>query len=340
MKRFAAIALALLLIVALVGCGSNKRQPIQLTLSTEDSEAILKAAGVRLPDRSEAAGADSTVKWLGWGDPFQNYDDDEIVNTGFWTFQEKYGGKLDYIETDYFECSNKLSELIVGGTPPDIMTGGYSFPMGAINGTIQSVDPWIDYDDPLWAPMKDLAEKFSLGGKHYYVCLETTPSNVCVYNRRVISEYGYDDPADLYWNDEWTWDVFYDMCVDFSDPDEDRFALDGYAFAGMFVEATGKQILDRDADGNFISSIGDPEIERGQDYLYNLLKNDCTYGRGTWALRGDFGEGMKTGKCLFYIIGEVFFTNTVEIIDSLWGSMEDGEVMFAPLPRDEAGDGI
>ena len=340
MKGFAAIALALLLIVALVGCGSNKRQPIQLTLSTEDSEAILKAAGVRLPDKSEAAGADSTVKWLGWGDPFQNYDDDEIVNTGFWTFQEKYGGKLDYIETDYFECSNKLSELIVGGTPPDIMTGGYSFPMGAINGTIQSVDPWIDYDDPLWAPMKDLAEKFSLGGKHYYVCLETTPSNVCVYNRRVISEYGYDDPADLYWNDEWTWDVFYDMCVDFSDPDEDRFALDGYAFAGMFVEATGKQILDRDADGNFISSIGDPEIERGQDYLYNLLKNDCTYGRGTWALRGDFGEGMKTGKCLFYIIGEVFFTNTVEIIDSLWGSMEDGEVMFAPLPRDEAGDGI
>ena len=95
MKGFAAIALALLLIVALVGCGSNKRQPIQLTLSTEDSEAILKAAGVRLPDKSEAAGADSTVKWLGWGDPFQNYDDDEIVNTGFWTFQEKYGGKLD-----------------------------------------------------------------------------------------------------------------------------------------------------------------------------------------------------------------------------------------------------
>ena len=39
------------------------------------------------------------------------------------------------------------------------MTGGWAFPMGAIKGTIQSVDQWIDFDDPLWAQMKPLADK-------------------------------------------------------------------------------------------------------------------------------------------------------------------------------------
>ena len=55
MKRFLAIALALVLVVAFAGCGkSKKRVPIELTLSTEDSEAILKAAGIRLPDEATA----------------------------------------------------------------------------------------------------------------------------------------------------------------------------------------------------------------------------------------------------------------------------------------------
>ena len=49
MKRIVAIVLALVLIFALVGCGKQKREIVKLTLSTEDSEAILAAAGIRLP---------------------------------------------------------------------------------------------------------------------------------------------------------------------------------------------------------------------------------------------------------------------------------------------------
>ena len=56
MKRFIAILLAALMIVMLVGCGEKKRQPIQLTLSSEDSEAILAAAGIVLPDAEAAEG--------------------------------------------------------------------------------------------------------------------------------------------------------------------------------------------------------------------------------------------------------------------------------------------
>ena len=124
MKKFLAILLALIMVAALVGCGKKKRQPITLTLSTEDSEAILNAAGIRLPPVEEAPGANSTVQWFAWYDPFQNYDEAQIVNTGFFTFREKYGGSIEWVETDYFERNNDLARLISGGTPPDFSPCG------------------------------------------------------------------------------------------------------------------------------------------------------------------------------------------------------------------------
>ena len=81
--------------MAATGCGKEKRKPIQLTLSTEDSEAIMRAAGIRLPDAEVAPGAHSVVKWFSWIDMFQNYSEDEIIQTGYYTFQQKYGGSIE-----------------------------------------------------------------------------------------------------------------------------------------------------------------------------------------------------------------------------------------------------
>ena len=348
MKRIVAIVLALVLIFALVGCGKQKREIVKLTLSTEDSEAILAAAGIRLPPAETAAGANTTVKWLAWYDEFHNYSEDEIVNTGFYTFTEKYGGEVEWIECDYFERMNDLANLILSGNPPDFTPFGTNatacYPMCCIKGQYQPIDPYIDYDDPLWADMKETADYFVLGGNHYGIVFDLGVANVVPYNRRVIDEWGFDDPAELYANDEWTWDVFYNMCVEFSDGDENRYALDGYAYAGALVESTGQQMLQIDENGIFYSNIDSPEIERAENLIYDLAKNDCKYheGNSMWALRNNatFGSGVKEGDCLFYVIGISFFTDTVEEVSALWGDIEAGELMFAPLPRDPQGDGI
>lgn len=348
MKRFLAIALAALMVFALVGCGKKKRQPIQLTLSTEDSEAILRAAGIRLPSIEEAKGANSTVKWFCWGDPFQNYTEDEMVNTGYWTFQQMYNGKIEYVETTYQERNSDLARLLTSEDAPDITSGGTNstaiFPQNCLKDMYQPVDDYINYDDPLWAPMKKYADFFTLKGKHYQIILNTKPSNVCVYNTRVINEYGFDDPAELYYNDDWTWDKFYDMCFEFSDGDANRYALDGYAYQGALMESTGQQILQFNDDYTYYSNLDSPEIERAENLVYDLVKNDCCYHEGTnrWALRnnGTFGSGLKEGTCLFYVIGESFFTGPVDEISQIWGDIANGEVMFAPMPRDPQGDGV
>ena len=122
-KRTAVLITALILVVALVGCGKAKRQVVQLTLNTEDAAAILAAAGIRLPDPESAPGANSTVKWFSWYDPFQNYSEDEMINTGYYTFQERYGGKVEWIEVEWDQRYDGVANLIMSADPPDLYPG-------------------------------------------------------------------------------------------------------------------------------------------------------------------------------------------------------------------------
>ncbi len=347
MKRLLAILCVVLLIFALVGCGgSKKREVVKITLSTEDSEAILAAAGIRLPDVAEAAGANTVTTWYAWYDGFNNYSEDEIVNTGYFTFTEKYGASIEWIECDYFERNDMLANLVLSGNSPDFAPAGSgataTFPLDCIKGMYVPVNDYVDYEnDPLWSSVS-LKDYYRLGDNYFAIVTDINPYNVVCYNKRVSDEWGFDDPAELYYNDEWTWDVFYNMCMDFSDGDENRYALDGYAYAGAFMEAAGVLPLGKDDNGMFFHNLDDPRIEKAQALIYDLVKNDCVYHEGDnrWALRnGTFGSGLKEGLCLFYIIGTSFFTDTVEEISAVWGDMTQGEVMFAPLPRDAAGDG-
>ena len=112
MKRLISLGLALLMVAAITGCGGRKRQPVELTLSTEDSEAIMRAAGVQLPEADVAPGAGTTVQWFGWSDPYQAYSETEIVNTGFWTFKNKYSGEFKFVETTFEKNQDDLANLI------------------------------------------------------------------------------------------------------------------------------------------------------------------------------------------------------------------------------------
>ena len=347
MKRVLALVLALVLIFALVGCGKKTRQIVRVTLSTEDAEAILAAAGIKLPPVETAAGANSSVKYLSWYDGFHNYDESEVVNTGYFTFTEKYGGEVEWIETSWSTRFDDLANLVLSGDAPDFYPAGTSstatYPMKCIKGMFQQVDDYINYDDPLWNGVKEIADNFSFSGKHFTIVTNTTFRDVVPYNRRVIEEWGFDDPAELYANDEWTWSKFYEMCMDFSDPDEDRFALDGQSYTNCLVQATGQNFVHRDETGRYFSNFDSPEIERAEAMLYDLTKNDCTHHEGNnyWAIRdnGTYGAGVKDGKCLFYICETSYFTGTVEEISATFGDVTEGELMFAPLPRDDNGDG-
>ena len=275
LKRILVLVLTAVILFSVTACGKSGRQIIEITLSTEDSEAILAAAGIKLPDAETCAASGTTVKWFSWDDDFHNYSEDEIVNTGYYTFKEKYGCEVEWIETTYNARYDNLANLILAGDAPDGYPGASdTFPERAIKGIFQSVDEYIDYNDPLWQGIKEYADKyFSLGGKHYTMISTTRFSRVCAYNRRTMDEWGFDDPAELYANDEWTWNRFMDMCIEFSDFDEDRFALDGWAWDSAIMASCGTNIVAYNPDtGLFESRIDDPRPQQAAEVVYNLCK--------------------------------------------------------------------
>ncbi len=340
-KKIFALALVVLMVFALVGCtGDNKREIIKLTLSTEDSEAILAAAGITLPDAETTLASGTTVQYHHWVDAFHNYNEDEIVNTGYWTFANKYGGEVEWVETTYGSRFDDLANLILAGTSPDFTTASVTtFPEKCLKGVFVPITEYIDYDDPLWAGNKEFVDRyFSMNGERWIICTDVKATDVCAYNRRVIEEWGFDDPAELFANDEWTWDVFYEMCLDFSDPDEDRYALDGWAWQSALVNSTGVTLIAIDEAGKFVSNIDDPALEAVQTIIYDLNKNDTrcpTVMRGTET----DGAGIKEGLCLFWLREKWAFTGPVDDMSNIWGDIAAGELMFVPIPRNPSGDG-
>lgn len=351
MKRILALFMVLLLTIALIGCGDKGRKPIELTLSTEDAEAILNAAGIYLPDAETAVGANSTIQWYSWFDDFHNYSEGEVVNTGFFTFRERYGCDIEWTECTWSERFTRLAQLILGGTAPDFYNGETeNFPYYCIHNTFQPVNKYIDLDDPLWKDVADyMRTYFSLGDDIYLICTDLYFGSVMAYNRRTFEEWGFDDPAQLYYNNEWTWDEFYEMAEGFSDDDNDQYALDGWFYARAFQRSSGAPLVELDLEtGLFKSNMDDPRLERANDFIYNLNKNGCIYpwyshgyqvrGQGS-STACDFGDGLKEGKLLFSVGGPYFFTGTVEEISAEYADVTENKLMFVPLPRDPSGDG-
>lgn len=339
-KRLIALFLVLILIFALVGCGKEKRKIIQLTLSTEDSEAILAAAGIMLPDVEEVAAAGSTIDYYSWEDPFHNYAEDEIINTGYWTFKNKYGCEINWIECTYSMRFDGLANLILAGTSPDFYRAyPEMFPEKPIKGMFQPTDDYIDYNDPLWKGMSDYVYAyFSLNGRPYIIGTDTTPGPVCAYNRRVMDEWGFDDPAELYYNDEWTWDKFLSMCLEFNDPDEEKYALSGFSISYALMHSSGASVVQYDTETKrYYNNSDDVRLERAASLLYDISKNQLiTPGANKGGIEGG---GIKEGDTLFVIRHSYAFTGPVADIGNVWGDMAAGEVMFCPLPRDSEGDG-
>ncbi len=348
MKKLLALALAAVLVITLFGCGKKQREPIELTLSTEDSAAILNAAGIRLPSVEEVSAAGSTITYFSWFDSIRNYTEDEIVNTGYWTFKNMYGCEVEYIEASYNDRYEQLARYIMADDSPDFFPAGISseatFPMYCIKGTFLPVDDYIDYSDKLWEGMEEAADYFALGKHHFALVTDVTFRDICPYNKRVVDSWGFEDPAELYYNDEWTWDVFYDMCMEFSSEDDNRFALEGYTFNGALnQEATGAKFIYKDENGKYYSNIDDPIFEAVNDLLYNLVKNGCTYHEGNdyWAGRNDHqvGAGVKDGQTLFYMCLFGNIQGPVAEMSEVWGDIAAGELMYVPLPRWQEGDG-
>ncbi len=341
-KKILAGALAISMAASLTACGDSTTTTTSgdstaaaetdvLETTTEATEWTGDTIEVETSDyqKLDVDIEGQVLTWLGIYDLNPTNDSPER-STELALFEDTYGATIEYIPTTSSEMFNSLATNILGGTSPDIFIYQWrSFPYDISKGQYQSIDSLVDWTDPKWADVKDIADTFIYNGEHYIAPLtySFTDIQVLMYNKTVVEDEGLDDPYELYLAGEWDWDVFVDMMktyVEQGDGSVERYGIGGW-WANAFVYTAGETMVTYDGT-SFANNLRSTKIEKAQTILEDLSKNSLVK-RG-W-ISGD--SAFVTNDILFYAMGTWAY-------DAAAQSMPDDVIQIVPFPREPEND--
>ena len=340
-KQLLAGSVALIMALGMASCtNSDDNDNTNGSGFTDEQKEIVEKMKDKLPDDAKDSQKGKSITWLAHYDI--NPADGKISSPGLELFHTVYGGTIKYQATTWENRYNDLATGVMSGNGPDFFPADDmdTFPRGAIKQQFDPIDDYIDYSSDLWASSKEQADAFQFNGKHYICVINTLPTYACVYNKNTIEDNGFDDPAELFEKGEWDWDIFEKMCKDFTNEDEEKYGLDGYWYNKAISESSGVPMITLE-DGLLVQKMSDPKIEKVQNMMYELQKYNVVFPRykNDWNTRGSGanGEGLGSGLTLFIPIGLYAIEDSPENTKN-FGSIEDGEVMFVPMPKDPDSD--
>ena len=334
-KRVLTFALAVCSLSAFASCGSSSDSSSKVVDKKlkEDQQQIVQRLSDDMTDVRDLKS--NEIKWFSHWDINPTEAEDKEIGADLALFKTKYNGKINWVQTTWETKFDDLAALVMSNDSPDFIGADDMdvFPKGAIKSMIEPIDDYIDLSKPLWTDIKGATDKFMLGDKHYVSVIRTDPAYVFVYNKRTMEDNAYDDPAELFKEGKWNWDTFTEMCLDFTDAESDKYALDGWYYEKALQQSSGVPLIGI-TDGKLVNNISDPMIAKAQNMMYELQKNNVVYPKheNNWKLRGDAeGSGMATGLTLFYPIGLWALENAPSTTVN-YGDVSKGEVMFVPVP--------
>ena len=191
-KRVIAGAMALLSAVSVASCGSSSGG--DSSSSYVDKVKVASTDDIAtIPDGSE-----KELEWLSYFDINPTKKEPE-KRTDLTLFEEK-GGKIKYSQTSSMNKYDKLAARLMSNNPPDMFwyEQSMTFPANCIKEMFQPVDDIVDFDSAMWSDVKDVAEQFTLNGKHFVAPINFLPGSVITYDKSMIDAAGLDDPYELY----------------------------------------------------------------------------------------------------------------------------------------------
>ena len=318
-KRAAAGILAVISAFAAASCGSKS--------SSSSSSSFVETVDVKesaditpIPE-----GADGTLEWCSYFDLNPTRANPE--KTTALSLFEQNGGSIEYYRTSSLDKYDKLAARLLSNDPPDMFwyEMKMTFPANCIKEMFQPVDDIVDFDSAMWSDVKDVAENFSLNGKHFVAPINFLPSSVIAYDCDVIEANGLEDPYQLYLDGKWDWNAWYDMMDEYvhnAEDEEERYGINGW-FAPFIFHSTGKTLIKLDNEKNeFVSNIDDPDFARATDLLYDIQKNGFYYP--DWI--GQTGDAFQK-NILFYAMGPWATTGN-------HGPGEGQNWAMVPIPKD------
>ncbi|MDR0986327.1 MAG: hypothetical protein LBL98_01355 [Ruminococcus sp.] len=303
---------------------------IVTTTFADEEAAAIAAAAEQLPDVEMTT---NEIKWLAHYDINPNTAG-QPKSAALQLFEEKYGGTVKWYETTWNTRFDDLSTYVLGGEGVDFFPGDdeANYPKGVVNGMFQSIDQYIDINDPMWDSVRPGMEAVNFGGKHYEFVTGVASRFVLAYSANTIEENGLEDPYEQWQNGEWNWDTFKASLLDFVDAENDMHGLDGWWFERGLFGTVGVPVVGV-TDGQLVCNLNSPEIEKVSNFGYDLWQNGLILDKSlfSWSIHPEY---MGEGKELFFIVGAYEFNQSPDV----WPqkiSPEDLRIVPVPGPADQ-----
>ena len=344
--------LTLSMVLSLTACNEQGQEEIITT--NADFVPLQEYIETTMVDRYKAAIAgtinenmtvDKKIKYLGWWDIDETQASTELFKAVYGIPEagdESYGNQANkivkYTSVAYADRYTQLSKAVQSGVSPDMFQfEKANYPFTVWQNLFEPVDQYIDFSTSLWEPTRDAMKMVEWGGKTYCPVTSVNLDYLLWYRRSVVKEAGLEDPYELFKAGKWDWNTFLDMCSKFSDPDNDKYCIDGYNVAASFVSTTGTPIIGIE-DGKLKNNLYDPNLERCVNtVIETLAKQNYRFPRHEqegWSLNF---QG--------WVIGDELFWNDLgnAVKDSFQTSIktyewEDGDVFCVPYPKDPEAD--
>ncbi len=352
-KRIIAGALSLATVLGVTSCNSGGGRTEQsagttsaaVQMTTEDPNKEFDIvvdyddmADIDAVDKSNEAGTGElwvagqtagTVHVLSWFDFYNIAPEKDIAEL----FAERFGGTLETQVVGSTAVTEEFGKLVASGQSPDLMRAGDEyFPSFFIQNRFQKLDGYLDMESPVWSDMKEVIEKYGYNGQHYYYPYAMTATAYGVtYNSLELEEIGAEDPMELYFAGEWTWDKFEKLCLDWKESNPDKYpicwpetgAIQLAATTGVpVIEFTGSEIKNNMQEQN---------ITRTMEFIEKLKREDC------------FWDGWHGPDALDSWLGGLFFVMPADWAlpcgqELFFKNKLEGEIKTVPMPRDPNSD--
>lgn len=327
--------------IALSGCGNTAADnaagtSAQTTTAAQTTAATTTATEwtgddieVEALDEEKTLDVDikgKKLKWLGFYDLNPTNDSPER-SPELALFEDTYGAKIEYIQTTNETRFDDLANAILSGDSPDIFVYEWrAFPFDISKKQYQPIDSIIDWNEPKWADVKDIADSYIYKGEHYIAPLgyAFSDTQVLMYNKTLVEEEGLEDPYELYLKGEWDWDHFTGMMNEFVGGDEERYGIGGW-WANAFVYTAGDTIVRYDGK-EFINNIRSTNIEKAQSVIKDIYSKNLVE-------RGWIGgeSAFTDDHLLFYSMGTWAY-NAAAL------SRPDDVIQIVPFPKNPGTD--
>ena len=327
-QKIAAASLAMLMTMSFAACGNSSSESTDTTADiTTTSKTEWTGDNIEVSADEGALSTDvdikgKTLKWMGIYDLNPTNDSPER-SAELALFEDTYGASIEYIPTTSDKRFDDLATSILGGTSPDIFIYEWrTFPYDISKNQYQPIDSLIDWEDPMWADVKDQADKYIWKGEHYIAPLgyAFNDTQILMYNTDTTEANGFDDPYELYLEGKWDWNTFTDMMKTYVENNPDNYGIGGW-WSNAFVYTAGDTMVTYDGE-KFHNNMNSAKIERAQSVLEDIFKSNLIK-------RGWIGPeaAFVSDDMLFYGMGTWAY-NAAAL------SVPDSTIQIVPFPKD------